>query len=128
MFHITWQTCKTSNSNLLFSGDHHPNSRQGTDTMKCLQDQLRQEMEEHITGKILRFKSHGSRWLTTAGVFCLFLIFPEGKENAEKVQERVARIQQLKEALREETLKSGAATGNSPACQQVKRIIWHYKL
>ncbi|XP_026034291.1 uncharacterized protein At1g10890 [Astatotilapia calliptera] len=85
------KTCKTSNSNLLFSGDHHPNSRQGTDTMKCLQDQLRQEMEEHIT---------------------------EGKENAEKVQERVARIQQLKEALREETLKSGAATGNSPACQQ----------
>ncbi|XP_014188759.2 uncharacterized protein At1g10890 [Haplochromis burtoni] len=112
------KTCKTSNSNLLFSGDHHPNSRQGTDTMKCLQDQLRQEMEEHITGKILRFKSHGSIWLTTAGVFCLFLIFPEGKENAEKVQERVARIQQLKEALREETLKSGAATGNSPACQQ----------
>ncbi|KAL3972920.1 proto-oncogene serine/threonine-protein kinase Pim-2 [Sarotherodon galilaeus] len=82
---------KTSNSNLLFSGDHHPNSRQGTDTMKCLQDQLRQEMEEHIT---------------------------EGKGNTEKVQERVARIQQLKEALREETLKSGAATENSPACQQ----------
>nr|XP_020478194.1 stress response protein NST1-like isoform X2 [Monopterus albus] len=42
----------------------------------------------------------------------------EGKGSVEKVKERVARIQQLKEALREETLKNGAATEKSDFCQQ----------
>ncbi|XP_041800708.1 osmotic avoidance abnormal protein 3 [Chelmon rostratus] len=65
--------------------------REITDTMKYLQDQLKQEMEEHIR---------------------------EGKGNAEKVQERVARIQQLREALREETLMNGAATEKSDLWQQ----------
>ncbi|XP_047441009.1 uncharacterized protein si:dkey-201i24.3 [Mugil cephalus] len=53
-----------------------------------------------------------------SSIICVFLTFTEGKGNVEKVQERVARIQQLKEALREETLKSGAAAGKSPLCQQ----------
>ncbi|XP_051810550.1 kinesin-like protein KIF17 [Acanthochromis polyacanthus] len=83
--------CKSSNSNQQFSRDHHSDHRETTETMKYLQDQLRQEMEEHIR---------------------------EGKGNVEKVQERVARIQHLKEALREETLKSGAAAGKSQLCQQ----------
>ncbi|XP_019109275.1 moesin/ezrin/radixin homolog 1 [Larimichthys crocea] len=42
----------------------------------------------------------------------------EGKGNIEKVQERVARIQQLREALREETLKNGVAMEKSDLCQQ----------
>uniref|UniRef100_A0AAQ5Y675 Kinesin motor domain-containing protein n=1 Tax=Amphiprion ocellaris TaxID=80972 RepID=A0AAQ5Y675_AMPOC len=83
--------CKSSVSNQQFSRDHHTDHREITETMKYLQDQLRREMEEHIR---------------------------EGKGNVEKVQERVARIQHLKEALREETLKSGAAAGKSQLCQQ----------
>lgn len=46
----------------------------------------------------------------------------EGKGNAEKVQERVGRIQQLREALREETLKNGAATEKCDLYQQVTRL------
>ncbi|KAI9538982.1 hypothetical protein NQZ68_009059 [Dissostichus eleginoides] len=42
----------------------------------------------------------------------------QGKGNVEKVQERVARIQQLREALREETLKNGASIEKSDLCQQ----------
>ncbi|XP_059201668.1 kinesin-like protein klp-20 [Centropristis striata] len=80
------QSCRTPNSNL-----HSGDQREGTDTLKYLQDQLKQEMEEHVR---------------------------EGKGNVEKVQERVARIQQLRETLREETLKSGAATDKSDLCQQ----------
>ncbi|XP_031175320.1 kinesin-like protein klp-20 [Sander lucioperca] len=80
------QSCRTPNSSL-HSSDH----RECTDTMKYLQAQLKQEMEEHIR---------------------------EGKGNVEKVQERVARIHQLREALREETLKNGAATEKSDLCQQ----------
>ncbi|TDH07725.1 hypothetical protein EPR50_G00108580 [Perca flavescens] len=80
------QSCRTPNSSL-HSSDH----REDTGTMKYLQAQLKQEMEEHIR---------------------------EGKGNVEKVQERVARIQQLREALREETLKNGAATEKSDLCQQ----------
>ncbi|XP_069576090.1 golgin subfamily A member 6-like protein 9 isoform X2 [Brachyistius frenatus] len=82
---------KSSSSNRQFSGDHHANQRQNTDTMKYLQDQLRQEMEEHIR---------------------------EGKGSVEKVQERVTRIQQLKEAVREEALKSETVTEKSQLCQQ----------
>lgn len=54
---------------------------------------------------------------------CVFAIPTEGKGNVEKVQERVARIQQLREALREETLKNGAATEKSDLCQQVTHSI-----
>ncbi|GAA6235245.1 osmotic avoidance abnormal protein 3 isoform X2 [Lates japonicus] len=73
--------------------NNFPSSDNGesTDAMKYLQDRLKQEMEEHIR---------------------------EGKGNVEKVQERVARIQQLKEALREETLKNGAVVEKSNLCQQ----------
>lgn len=53
----------------------------------------------------------------------VFLISTEGKGNIEKVQERVARIQQLREALREETLKNGVAMEKSDLCQQVTRFI-----
>lgn len=127
MFYNIRQTRKTSNSNVLFSGAHRTNSRQGTDTVKYLQEQLRQEMEDHIRGKTLWFKSHTSTWPTIISVFCVFLILTEGKGNVDKVQERVTRIQQLKEALREETLKSAAANGNSPLCQQVMHIIWNRK-
>ncbi|XP_062250390.1 golgin subfamily A member 6-like protein 4 isoform X2 [Platichthys flesus] len=70
---------------------HSSDHRQGTDTKKYLQDQLKLEMQEHIR---------------------------EGKGNVEKVMERVARIQELKEALREETLKNGALTEKSDLCQQ----------
>ncbi|XP_076595949.1 uncharacterized protein LOC143326275 [Chaetodon auriga] len=80
------QSCRPQNCSW-HSSDH----RETTDTMKYLQDQLKQEMEEHIR---------------------------EGKGNVEKVQERVARIQQLREALREETLKNGAAAEKSDLCQQ----------
>nr|XP_046263007.1 trichohyalin [Scatophagus argus] len=69
------------------SSDH----RESTDTMKYLQDQLKQEMEEHIQ---------------------------EGKGNVEKVQESVARMQQLREDLREEILKKGTAANKSDLCQQ----------
>ncbi|XP_071314053.1 golgin subfamily A member 6-like protein 9 [Trachinotus anak] len=51
-------------------------------------------------------------------ILCVFLLCTEGKGNVEKVQERVARIQQLKEALREETLKNRAVTEKSDFCQQ----------
>ncbi|KAK9518015.1 hypothetical protein VZT92_023344 [Zoarces viviparus] len=80
------QSCRTPDNNLQ-SSDH----REGTDTMKYLQAQLKQEMEEHIR---------------------------EGKGDVEKVQERVGRIQQLRDALREETLKGGAAAEKSDLCQQ----------
>ncbi|XP_045886906.1 osmotic avoidance abnormal protein 3 isoform X2 [Micropterus dolomieu] len=80
------QSCRTPNSNWRSSGH-----RESTDTMKYLQEQLKQEMEEHIR---------------------------EGKGKVEKVHERVARIQQLREALREETLKNGAATEKSDLCQE----------
>ncbi|KAI3351787.1 hypothetical protein L3Q82_020618, partial [Scortum barcoo] len=80
------QRSQTPNSNW-----HSSDQRESTDTMKYLQDQLKQEMEEHIR---------------------------EGKGNVEKVQERVERIQQLREALREETLKNGTATEISDLCQQ----------
>ncbi|XP_039975528.1 uncharacterized protein LOC120785160 [Xiphias gladius] len=80
------QSCQTPNSNW-HSGYH----RDSTDAMKHLQDQLKQEMEEHIR---------------------------EGKGSVEKVQERAARIQQLKETLREKTPKNGAVTEKSDLCQQ----------
>lgn len=82
---------KSSTGNQQFSWGHHADRRESSETMKQLQDQLKQEMEEHIR---------------------------EGKGSAEKVQERVVRIQQLKDALREETLKSGAVTGKSQLFQQ----------
>lgn len=57
-------------------------------------------------------------------IVCVLLISTEGKGNVEKVQERVARIHQLREALREETLKNGAATEKSDLCQQVMHSIY----
>lgn len=57
-------------------------------------------------------------------ILCLFVIFTEGKGNVEKVQDRVGRIQQLRDALREETLKNGAATDKSDLCQQVMHSIY----
>ncbi|XP_029367803.1 golgin subfamily A member 6-like protein 4 isoform X2 [Echeneis naucrates] len=80
------QSCWTRNSTW-HSSDH----QESTDAMKYLQDQLKQEMEEHIR---------------------------EGKDNVERVQERVARIQQLRELLREETLKNDTVTEKSDLCQQ----------
>ncbi|XP_055368254.1 trichohyalin [Betta splendens] len=71
--------CKSLNSQEQSPGDH---SRESRDTVKYLQEQLRRETEEHIK---------------------------EGKGSAEKVHERVSRIQELKEALRAETLKNGVA-------------------
>ncbi|KAM4555676.1 uncharacterized protein PAE49_014652 [Odontesthes bonariensis] len=85
------ESCKSSNSNQQISGGHLIDHRESTETRKYLQDQLRQEMEQHIR---------------------------EGKGSVEKVQERVERIQQLKESLREETLKTGAIAEKSMLCQQ----------
>lgn len=48
----------------------------------------------------------------------VFLISTEGKGDVEKVQERAGRIQQLMDALREETLNP-AATEQSDLRQQV---------
>ncbi|XP_034545321.1 trichohyalin [Notolabrus celidotus] len=79
------QGCRTANRKWR-SSDH---STESTDTMKCLQEQLKQEMEEHIR---------------------------EGKGSEENVQERVIRIQQLRESLQEEKLKSGAASQKSDLC------------
>ncbi|CAG5991185.1 unnamed protein product, partial [Menidia menidia] len=84
---------KSSNSNQQFSGGHHADKRKSTETVKYLQDQLKREMEQHMR---------------------------ESKGRVEKVQERVARIQQLREALSEETLKSGAVTGQSQLCHQLE--------
>lgn len=56
-------------------------------------------------------------------MLCVFLISTEGKGSVEKVQERAARIQQLKETLREKTPKNGAVTENSDLCQQVTYYI-----
>lgn len=53
---------------------------------------------------------------------CVFLMSTEGKGNAEKVQERVGRIQQLRETLREETQKNGAATEKCDLYQQVTHL------
>ncbi|KAK5611427.1 hypothetical protein CRENBAI_016897 [Crenichthys baileyi] len=48
----------------------------------------------------------------------LILLGEKGKGSADKVQERVTRIQQLKEALREETLKNETVPGKSQLSQQ----------
>ncbi|KAM7417744.1 hypothetical protein PAMA_017405 [Pampus argenteus] len=85
------KSCQSPNSNWHFSGDHSINRRESTDAMKHLQGQLRQEMEDHIK---------------------------EGKGNVEKVQASVARIQQLRETLGEETAKNGATTDKSDLRQQ----------
>ena len=60
-------------------------------------------------------------------VMCVFFMSSEGKGNVGKVQERVARIQQLRETLREETVKNTAATEKSDLCQQVSNSC-HFKL
>ncbi|CAK6956556.1 chromosome-associated kinesin KIF4 [Scomber scombrus] len=85
------QSCQSLNSNWHFTGDHSVNHRESTDALKYLQEQLRQEMEDHIK---------------------------EGKGNVEKVQERVVRINQLRETLGEETSKNGAAAEKSDLCHQ----------
>ncbi|XP_037833539.1 trichohyalin isoform X2 [Kryptolebias marmoratus] len=81
---------KSSNSNQQFSGGHLTEQSRSPETVNHLQDQLRREVEEHIR---------------------------EGKGSAEAVQERVGRIQQLKDALREETLKGGAVRERSQLSQ-----------
>lgn len=122
-FALTWQSRQTSNSNW-HSSDH----RESTDTMKYLQDQLKQEMEEHIRGNLLWYDNVSTYtvyilYIGTPVILCVLVISTEGKGNVEKVQERVARIQQLREALREETLKNGAATEKSDLSQQVTHSI-----
>uniref|UniRef100_A0A1A7XMR5 Kinesin motor domain-containing protein n=2 Tax=Iconisemion striatum TaxID=60296 RepID=A0A1A7XMR5_9TELE len=82
---------KSSQSNQQISGGRHADHNESTETVKYLQEQLRQEIEEHLR---------------------------EGRGSAEKVQEKVSRIQQLKEALREETLKSGVVPEKSQLCLQ----------
>ncbi|XP_074529943.1 uncharacterized protein LOC141793287 [Halichoeres trimaculatus] len=80
------QGCRTANRKWQ-SSDH---IRERTDAVKCLQEQLKKEIEEHIR---------------------------EGKGSTEKVHERVTRIQQLRECLQEETLKSRAASQKPDTCQ-----------
>ncbi|XP_061582010.1 kinesin-like protein K39 [Cololabis saira] len=88
---VQLEHCKSSQSNEPFFRGHRTDHRETTDTRARLEDQLREELEEHIK---------------------------EGKGSVEGVQERVARIQQLKDALREETLKSGAFPGQFQLRQQ----------
>lgn len=64
---------------------------------------------------------------TVTCVRCVFFMSSEGNGNVEKVQEKVARIQQLMETLREETAKNGAAKEKSDLCQQVFNSC-HFKL
>nr|XP_015799873.2 chromosome-associated kinesin KIF4 isoform X3 [Nothobranchius furzeri] len=86
------QSCKSSQSNQQISGGRQADhNNESAETVKYLQEQLRREIEEHLR---------------------------EGRGSAEKVQEKVARIQQLKEALREETLKSGVVPEESQLCLQ----------
>ncbi|XP_047209187.1 osmotic avoidance abnormal protein 3 [Girardinichthys multiradiatus] len=87
---IKFKIKKSSISSQQFSVDCLDH-KERSETAKFLQEKLRQEMEEHIR---------------------------EGKGSAEKVQERVTRIQQLKEALREETLKNETVPGKSQLSQQ----------
>ncbi|XP_068181396.1 golgin subfamily A member 6-like protein 9 isoform X4 [Antennarius striatus] len=77
---------KTQSHLLPNSKWHNSDHREGTDKMKYLRDLLKQQMEEHVR---------------------------DGKGNAEEVQKRVARIQQLRDALREEKLNNGAAAVKS---------------
>lgn len=51
----------------------------------------------------------------------VFLKLTEGKRDGEQVQERVARIRQLREALREETMKNGAVPEKRNPCDQVRQ-------
>ncbi|XP_015246438.1 PREDICTED: chromosome-associated kinesin KIF4-like [Cyprinodon variegatus] len=82
---------KSSVSPQMLSADFLFDHKDDTETAKYLQERLRQEMEEHIK---------------------------EGKDSAEKVQERVTRIQKLKEALREESLKNRNVLRESQLPQQ----------
>ncbi|MED6238991.1 hypothetical protein ATANTOWER_000363, partial [Ataeniobius toweri] len=92
---IKFKIKKSSISSQQFSVDCLDH-KERSETAKFLQEKLRQEMEEHIR---------------------------EGKGSAEKVQERVTRIQQLKEALREETLKNETVPGKSQLSEQVMYIV-----
>lgn len=105
---------------------HSSDHRESTDKIKCLQDHLKEEMEEHIRGNMLWYDIclHGG----TSVILCVILISTEGKGNAEKVHERVERIQQLRGALREETLKNGASTETSDLGRQVTHSILSLKL
>ncbi|XP_061542603.1 kinesin-like protein KIF17 isoform X2 [Phycodurus eques] len=64
------------------SAGHSIDATRGSDSVECLQTELRQEMEAHVR---------------------------EDGGSADKVQERVTRILQLREALREETMKNISA-------------------
>ncbi|XP_061643161.1 uncharacterized protein si:dkey-201i24.3 isoform X6 [Phyllopteryx taeniolatus] len=64
------------------SAGHSIDATRGSDTVECLQTELRQEMEAHVR---------------------------EDGGSTDKVQERVTRILQLREALREETMKNISA-------------------
>lgn len=50
----------------------------------------------------------------------VFLKLTEGKRDGKQVQERVVRIQQLRETLRWETLKNGAVPEKRDPCDQVR--------
>ncbi|XP_024139920.1 trichohyalin isoform X1 [Oryzias melastigma] len=71
-----------NSSNQLLSKGHPTDHAEITQTVRLLQDKLRQEMEEHIK---------------------------DGKGSMEEIQERVTRMKQLKETLREETLRKETA-------------------
>ena len=126
--HLLWQSFQSLNSNWHFTGDHSVNHGESTDALKYLQEQLRQEMEDHIKGNMLDLKKrkkkesrllHIGKPMTC--VMCVFFISSEGKGNVEKVQDRVTRINQLRETLEEETAKNGAAAENSDLCHQVSK-------
>ncbi|XP_037833538.1 trichohyalin isoform X1 [Kryptolebias marmoratus] len=106
---------KSSNSNQQFSGGHLTEQSRSPETVNHLQDQLRREVEEHIRGTKLGCRFDNESNQNSCVVF--FLVLTEGKGSAEAVQERVGRIQQLKDALREETLKGGAVRERSQLSQ-----------
>ncbi|XP_049600120.1 golgin subfamily A member 6-like protein 9 isoform X2 [Syngnathus scovelli] len=73
------------------SGSHNINPENTSDTVKTLQEDLRQEMEAHVR---------------------------EGTGSLEKVQESIARILQLMEPLRKEPIKN-ISTENCDLCLQL---------
>lgn len=111
--------------NQLLSRGHPTDHTEITQTVKRLQDQLRQEMEEHIKGK--NPDVHKFRFALKAyPESCMFLMLSDGKGSIEKIQERVMRMKQLKEILREETLRKEAVGAQNQLPPQVKNIIWKF--
>ena len=115
------QTSKKIRETDLKTHTREGSDHNSTETIECLQDHLKREMDEHIRGHLLSqskcFKEPTSEAVSVC--VCVFSLLAEGRGAAENIQGRVGRIQQLVEALREERVKMEAATEKADICQQV---------